>query len=285
MKKIDLAPNTPDWLEFRKSKIGASDAPVIMEVSPWKTPYQLWQQKLDLSHPDFITRSMQRGVELEQQAREELERITGLLFSPCVVMHAQMGWMISSLDGLDLEENHIAEIKCPNAIDHAMAEAGKVPEKYYPQLQHQLEVCEMDMVHYFSFDGEKGVLVKVYRDEDYIKKMIQKEREFWECLQELTPPPFTCRDYKIVESEDWKKAAQEYIQIDDTINELERKKKEIRDALINLSNHQNSVGEGIKVLKTFVKGRIEYNDIPEIKKINLDDFRRPPSEVWKILKV
>jgi predicted phage-related endonuclease len=39
---------TPEWLEFRKNKIGASDAPIIMETSPWKTPYQLWLEKLSL---------------------------------------------------------------------------------------------------------------------------------------------------------------------------------------------------------------------------------------------
>ena len=42
---IELTQNTPEWLEFRRKKIGASDAPIILEVSTWKTPYQLWLVK------------------------------------------------------------------------------------------------------------------------------------------------------------------------------------------------------------------------------------------------
>ena len=41
---VDLQQNTPEWLEFRRLRIGASDAPVIMEVSPYTTPYTLWER-------------------------------------------------------------------------------------------------------------------------------------------------------------------------------------------------------------------------------------------------
>ena len=37
---------TSEWLENRKNHIGASDAPVVMGVSPWDTPYKLWENKL-----------------------------------------------------------------------------------------------------------------------------------------------------------------------------------------------------------------------------------------------
>ncbi len=40
-----LIQNTPEWHAFRRKRIGASDAPVIMGISPWKTPYQLWIEK------------------------------------------------------------------------------------------------------------------------------------------------------------------------------------------------------------------------------------------------
>ena len=34
-----------EWLDWRKKGIGSSDAPIIMGVSPWKTPFELWEEK------------------------------------------------------------------------------------------------------------------------------------------------------------------------------------------------------------------------------------------------
>lgn len=45
MQFLNLLQNTQEWEKFRLQKIGASDAPIIMGVSPWKTPFQLWLEK------------------------------------------------------------------------------------------------------------------------------------------------------------------------------------------------------------------------------------------------
>ena len=49
MKIIDLHQNTPKWLEYRKHKLGASCAPIIMEVSPWSSPLMLYKEMLGLT--------------------------------------------------------------------------------------------------------------------------------------------------------------------------------------------------------------------------------------------
>jgi len=35
MKVVDLEQGTPQWLAWRRAGIGASEAPVIMGLSPW----------------------------------------------------------------------------------------------------------------------------------------------------------------------------------------------------------------------------------------------------------
>ena len=37
--------NSPEWHEWRRKGIGSSDAPAVMKVSPWMTPYMLWEIK------------------------------------------------------------------------------------------------------------------------------------------------------------------------------------------------------------------------------------------------
>jgi predicted phage-related endonuclease len=51
-----------------------------------------------------------------------------------------------------------------------------------PQVQHQISVCDVDQCYYFSFDGSSGVVVVVERDENFIKRMIEMEHEFYAAL-------------------------------------------------------------------------------------------------------
>src|SRR5271169_4709118 len=94
-----------NWLEMRRNKIGASDAPIIMEVSPWKTPYQLWEEKLKL-RPDTVENgAMKRGKQLEKKALREFENITGLMMlGQMVSVHPVRDWMIATLDGIDFAQ-------------------------------------------------------------------------------------------------------------------------------------------------------------------------------------
>lgn len=174
---------SPEWLEYRRTKIGASDAPIIMGESPWNTPDQLMKNKLLGIHNE-INFWMQRGIDLEDSARQCFENITGILFSKDVLIHPRYPWMIASVDGIDIEEKQILEIKCPGKRDHACAKNGEIPAKYNAQLQHQMEVCQVDRIHYFSFDGLEGIHLIAYRDDEYIKDMIQKEFVFWNILNE-----------------------------------------------------------------------------------------------------
>jgi putative phage-type endonuclease len=274
--------NTPEWLEMRKDHIGASDAPVIMQVSPYATPYELWLEKLSIKEKEDNW-GMEQGRIKEPIARAELEKQTGLMFMPTVRFHPQYKWMMASLDAIDLEEKYIAEIKCPGLEDHSIAEAGKVPEKYFPQIQHQLEVTGLEMAYYFSFHASVGVLVKVPRDDKYIKNMIEKEQEFYECVQQLNPPKITDRDYVEVTDESWLNTAMKWKLINQQLKALEEQEKELRQGLISNSPHANCMGAGIKVSKTIRKGNIDYSKITELKNVDLEQYRKPSAEYWKIL--
>lgn len=274
--------NTPEWLEARKSKIGASDAPAIMHVSPYLSAYQLWEQKLGLCDSPSQSYAMQRGHELEVPARLELEKMTGLFFLPVVMDHASIPYLMASLDGIDIEGKNIAEIKYNNKESHAMALSGQVPEKHIPQLQHQLEVCQLDMVHYFSFNGTTGALVKFYRDDKYIKKMLKEEEKFWECMQSWIPPEMTERDYEIKTEHAWARVAHEWKNTHFQLRELEAQEKMLRDTIISMSGKKNSIGGGIKVTRSLRKGNIDYQSIPELKEVIIDKYRKNPVESYRI---
>src|ERR1700690_2844696 len=96
-----LVQGTKEWLDFRKDKVGASDAPVIMGVSPWSTPLKLWEEKMGLRQPRKPTKSMEEGINNEEKARQMFEKETGIYVLPNVFVHPSLGWLMASFDGMD----------------------------------------------------------------------------------------------------------------------------------------------------------------------------------------
>lgn len=274
--------NTDEWLEMRKNHIGASDAAVIMEVSPWSTPHALWEEKIGIRQPRVLNSAMARGNRLEDAARECFINMTGIVVFDEVVFHPQYPWMMASLDGIDMERKNIVEIKCPGPDDHDMAVNGYVPAKYYPQLQHQMEVTGLDQCHYFSFDGEHGVIVIVNRNQDYIDKLVKKEYEFYECMQSLEPPKLLERDYIERTDELWMAASNAWVAVQNELEQLKAREEELRETLVGLSGKANARGAGIKVSRVLRKGTVDYKSIPELQGIDLNQYRKPTTECWRI---
>jgi len=173
---------------LRRNYIGASDAPIIMGDSPWKTLSQLYREKVGL---DIVEMSypMKRGLDLEEQARYIFYIETGLSVYPIRVLHREIPWMMASMDGLSLDRKIALEIKCPMGTDHDVAASGIIPAKYYAQLQHQMETLDIDEMYYMSYHPKKDPhILKASRDKEYAKHLIEKEKEFYDCLINFIEP-------------------------------------------------------------------------------------------------
>lgn len=180
----------PIWQQWRQAGIGASDAPIILGVSPFKTAHELWQEKTGRKPPFAGNWATRRGIRMEPLARTHYEAVTGLTVQPHCRQHPDLLWMRASLDGITFDGDIILEIKCPGKKDHASALEDRVPEKYWPQIQHQLAVTGARVCHYWSFDGKKGALVAVSPDRAYIEELVERERAFWDCvLEDREPQP------------------------------------------------------------------------------------------------
>jgi len=279
---LSIVQQTQEWITFRKTKIGASEAPAIMEVSPWKTPYQLWLEKLDLIPNTFKSSAMERGLQMENEARVQFCLLTGHDVKPEVRIHPKIDYMIASLDGITSDGKYAVEIKCPGPKDHGIAAEGVIPDKYYPQLQHQLEVCGLDMIYYFSFDTHSNFLIKVERDDKYIKNMLNKEREFWDCVQSFVAPK--CKNDAIMRNDDiWAATANRWKAIRTQLEGLESQECEARNALVAMANNYTTAGAGIRVSKVSKKGAIDYSRVPELKGVNLEAYRKENIDSWRII--
>ncbi len=278
---MQLVQGTQEWLELRKTKITATDSCVIMGSSHWKTKIQLYNEKISDENNTFMNDAMKRGLELEPIARSLFTIQTGIEVEPKVVIK---DWAMASLDGISECGKHVVEIKCPGEKDHATALKGKVPEHYYPQLQHQMWVCDVEKMYYFSFDGADGVIVEVVRDPFYLEKMIAEEYKFFMCIQNKTPPAPEESDY--IERNDslWEECVSNWMEVSSQIKELEKQEEEFRKQLIFLSGESNTKGSGISLCKVERKGVINYSKIECLKSMDLEPYRNASSSSWRITK-
>ena len=178
-----LAQGGREWLEWRHQGIGASDAPVIMGENPWKKVAKLFQEKRNPPGEDFKSPAMIRGIQLEPEARNAYIEKTGTQVNPLCIQSNEYAWMRASLDGISEDRKRVVEIKCGESVYKKTASNLQVPTYYYGQLQHILAVTGLESIDFWCYlPGRPSVLVSEQRNDEYIKKLIEKESDFWESI-------------------------------------------------------------------------------------------------------
>jgi len=226
---MNITQNTPEWHALRKNKIGASDSAAILGISPWKTPRQLWQEKLDIISSPGTNFAMQRGHDLEPIARQWFEENYEISVPAAVVFHPEYEWMMASLDGINEENKVIVEIKCGGLKLHHLAASGEIPDYYRCQIQHQLAVTGYNKAFYVSYCNDTGYVVIVKRDDAFIDDvLIPALQDFWECLRTFTEPPLQQGDFEEVDTLEWNSLAIEWIHTCDEVKRLTEYQQELK---------------------------------------------------------
>lgn len=273
-KFVELDQQSPEWLTWRSGGLGGSDAPVIMGVSPWMTRYQLWERKTGRAEATAANAAMRRGIELEADARTAYENAMGEIMEPHCLISSLFDWMRASVDGINLAGTIILEIKCPGKEDHAEAVSGRVPAKYVPQLQHNLAVSGAKVCHYWSFDGESGVLVTVSRDDLYITALVEAERAFWSLVETDTAPPLNEQDVIERRDEAWLNASALWLAASRAMESARKDEDAARSALLALADGKSCIGAGVRVTHYYKSGNIDYKAIPELNRVDLERYRK-----------
>lgn len=193
MKIIRHEQGSAAWLDWRKSGIGGSDAPCVMGVG-FHTIDELWHIKKGLSDGPADNIAMARGRRYEPKARRWTEDYLSTELEPLCIEHDLIAWWKASLDGYGKNGNNIfaCEIKVPGEKAHKDAVNGIVPEKYFPQVQHQLYTmnneAEMFYVSYYIGTFKKPTppdvrVIRIHPDLAYQKMLKEKEEAFIESLK------------------------------------------------------------------------------------------------------
>lgn len=279
MKEIDLEQGTSEWLAWRKNKITASIAPIIMGDSHYRKKQQLWREMMDIDPPQFQNEAMKRGNELEPLIRRNISFTFGTEFIPKVFQSSKYEWLGCSVDGFSEETNMIIEIKTCGREDFDLAKMGKVPKKYKAQIQTILAVCNAKCLTYVAYHNDTTFSFQVDYDHAYIDDMIPKLKAFWDSLQNFEQPE---GKHITNEEEVWINHTNLWKNLQIQKKELLMQEEILRSALLSMSGGKNMKGNGLKITGIKRKGAITYSDIIELQGIDLEKYRGPEQTIWRI---
>ncbi|MDC8446064.1 MAG: YqaJ viral recombinase family protein [Nitrosomonas sp.] len=197
----------------RSSYIGSSDASAILGVSPWKSPFALYQEKIGEWKEEITTVKQkqfnrgkkfepmileilveeleERGHDIEVIATNERLRDTELPFL------ASESDMVLRVDG----EVISAEAKSVNGFAAKLwgePETDDFPIYYQCQTMHDLMVKRRNKCVVAALIGTDDLRIHwIERDEEIIQAIRSKEIDFWDRIQRRDPPePTSPEDIK-----------------------------------------------------------------------------------------
>lgn len=196
--RCEAEQGSDEWKENRRSGIGSTDTAAIMGLSKWKTPIEVWKEKVGLAEPVFVNWHMKRGHALEPLIRNHYAESTGreVYNMRGSVMHPEMTWLFASLDGYTTD-NRLCEFKAPTT-KHGWGDAGtdEIPMEYLVQVQHAMFVTGMEVADIgASFGGAEPVYYEVPADKAVQGLIVDAATEFFDKVQKrIEPNPVTIQE-------------------------------------------------------------------------------------------
>jgi putative phage-type endonuclease len=226
----------------RKAFIGGSDAPVILGVSPFKTPYQLWLEKTGQEEPEDISGKdhVHFGMVLEDiVAKEWAARHNAKVRRMNKrAVHPEYDFILAQIDRR-IVGGGILECKTTGAFN-ADEWAEKPPTHYWVQVQHQLMTTSIGNAEIaVLIGGQHYADFEIPADRKFQKDLLDLELDFWEKVKKGIPPePIDLEEAKkvwakytpadVYGTEEDLKNLKELIAVRAQISELEKKEKELQ---------------------------------------------------------
>lgn len=278
---------TAAWHATRRKGLGGSEIAIIMNLSPYRTPYSLWLEKTGRKAPDNISAlpHVQRGIQGEKSCRLLLERKYLVSFTP-------KSWELGDVcrcndDGYSLDRNWILEIKCMGKKSHAEAAQGIIPEHYRLQCQWNLMVSGADKCLFVSYrpEDEDMVEIEVLPDTEEHKKIKALAERWWQVHVKMDmAPTLSPKDYVSCDLEDYIKAATAYRNLKEQHDKNEMELERLREVLCTFVTPDIPAvkGGGIKVSRSIRKGSVDYKKIEVLKGVDLESYRKPPTTITTV---
>jgi len=220
-------PDRATWLTQRRRGLGASDIPIILETTPWGTPWQIWITKTVQDAPDIEpTEAMQWGLLLEDAILTEWakrEHIHIVERQPHL-QHPVHDWMLATPDAIaETEERRaVVEIKTIGmGADDAWAGGDEVPRYVILQVQWQMMVAGVDRAFVVVFNMVRRQLQThmLLADPELQEFLLERMGVWWETHVVGGVPPVVSGDDNALLASLWPTSREEVVEVDGALIE------------------------------------------------------------------
>jgi len=192
IKKVKYS-DQKEWLELRKQGIGGSDAAAVCGLNPYKSPLQVYFEKLGELNPPQENRFIEWGKILEPVVAEYFSKQTGLKVARVnqILVNPKRPFMLANVDRRIVGRREGLEIKTTSAWNTGRINEG-IPDEYALQCHHYMAVTGWERWHLAVLIGGNDFRhFVIERDEEIIEYLISIEKRFWEdhVLKRVPPEP------------------------------------------------------------------------------------------------
>ena len=191
----DIAQGSAEWFQLRRGIPTSSMfhnivTPVTGKLSKSadRYAYMLLAERLLNEPMESVSDQewMERGKDLEPLAVKQYEWVNGVETVPVGFITTDDGLFGCSPDRLVQGAAVGVEIKCPAPHNHVRYLLEGTHAEYRPQVQGQLLIAELELVHLYSYHPRMpAALIKTPRDEPYIELLSDALDQFAERLAEM----------------------------------------------------------------------------------------------------
>jgi putative phage-type endonuclease len=190
-------------LEIRKTGVGGSDIAILAGISRYKTPYELYLEKIGESEPTEETPAQYWGKILEEIVAQEYAKQTGKRVKKTQKTYRDKTdtHLIGHLDRLIVGEKRILECKTTRFAqksDWGEEDSDEVPPAYLLQCQHYMEITGIKICDLALLASGSDFRIYTINHDPKIGLLIRKlAKEFWNMVQTRNPPlPVNMDDVK-----------------------------------------------------------------------------------------
>jgi putative phage-type endonuclease len=191
------------FLAERQRYLGGSDVAAILGVDLYRTPLDVYNEKLGLVQPFAGNRHAERGNRLETLAANLYTELTGrkLRRKNQSLVHAEYPFLAGHVDRVVVGEKRIVEIKCPSIGNYRKVQREGFPNGWIAQLQWYLFLSGYDAGEWVLFCADQFDLInfEVKADSDLHAGMLARAVAFWEnhIIPQVPPMPIDADKPKI----------------------------------------------------------------------------------------
>ncbi len=180
-----------EWLQHRQKSIGGSDAPSIIGLNPWSSPYTVWADKLGKLPPKEDNEAMRQGRDLEFYVAQRFSEATGkkVRRENNILINPDFPFAHANVDRMVIGEDAGLECKTTSVLNVKNFKNGAFPDTYYVQCVHYMMVtgCKKWYLAVLVLNKEFMVF-EIERDEEEIEALAKAEEEFWKLVETKTSP-------------------------------------------------------------------------------------------------